>query len=484
MKQCIGINFGTTNTAVVCVLGKKTTHLGENGEYPFSSVVAIPKNEDGAILFGREVRDRKFELSATHDVYTSMKSHLGTDKRFAGNRYSAKEIVSAFFRHIKKYIEQQHGIDISEAALSYPVDFPPEARRELCAAAEKAGIKVTVLVNESTAAYIANHEICRPFSKVMVLDWGGGTFDTSILKLTGTSIHEIAVWGDYVGGDDVDRELAERIHSRIVAQSEINIGRFEDAPPTVRDQMHTRCEFAKISISNGDDDYSLRIRNCSVYGDRNISITAEYLDSVVAPIIKSRIFTAIDKALGKAELSPDSIDAVIIVGGSSNLSSYERAISNLFKNAKIIYDSKKAQWATATGAALMQVIGGKLRLSEEICVLMSEGTAFPILPKGHPIGVESAPVSFALTEDSLVARFIFTDATGKTTYKSQPIKAKGFLQEEFVLKAIITDDQIARVRVSNKHFGEDHAEFVEINKLNFHYDIAPLIHFSSRGSEH
>ena len=100
-----GINFGTTNTAVVQLLndeqGIRCINLGEEGEYPFSSIVAIPKH-GGTLKFGREVRNHREQLSEEYEIFTSMKTYLGTDKEFVvgANRYSATEITAEFFKSI------------------------------------------------------------------------------------------------------------------------------------------------------------------------------------------------------------------------------------------------------------------------------------------------------------------------------------------------------------------------------------------------
>lgn len=485
--QYIGIDFGTTNTAVVCVqddeFGRKVTLLGEEGEYPFSSIVAIPK-AGGSLLFGRNVRKKRIELAQTHEVHTSMKSYLGKRETsgervsfvVGEHRYYPQDIVTAFFMHIKEYVKNHHNIDIDAASLSFPVDFSPEARRELHDAAVKAGIEVKTLTSESTSAYIANRKEGISFSKVMVLDWGGGTLDISILKLTGTSIHEVAVWGYAIGGDDIDLELAQRLHSRIAMESGIAGGRFEDMLPAERDQLIMRCEEAKIAISDDGEDYPLTIRDYGAYGTKNITITVEQFNKILEPVIKMHVLRAIDKALGKAGgLTPASIDGIIIVGGSSNLCAYERAITNLFQDAKIILPDK-SQWATATGTALMQIAKGAFKLSDSVGVRLSDDTIFPILHRGIAIGEKAAPVTFSLTEDAIDAHFIFTDEMGVSVYAKKNVPTKGFLKETLELAAVISDDQIARIDISNKNFGAgaNRVTTVELNKLNFYYDIGAL----------
>jgi len=486
----IGIDFGTTNTSVVsCYVnehGEQITKLGENGDYPFSSIVAIPKN-GGVMLFGRAVRDKRLELAETHEVYTSMKSFLGKKVgsqpltiKVGENEYSPKEIVTAFFKHIKEYVGNNFSIDITMASLSYPVDFTPEARHELREAAEAAGIEVKMFVSESTAAYIASRNECKAFSKVMVLDWGGGTFDISILKLVKSSIREIAICGEKIGGDDIDRELAQRMHSRIAAGSEM--GRFDDMPPAERDQMIMRCEQAKIAISNlaSEDDHPLTIKDYGTVTRKTILITTEQFDNIVEPIIRIKIFAAINRALHKAQLSPASIDGVIIVGGSSELKAYERAMQNIFKDTHIIRPKDPA-WASAKGAALMQIVSGTFRLSEGVGVELSNGTVCEILPSGIAIGEHPPALTFSLTEDALGAHFIFTDLAEnkaeRQIYKTQSVETKGFLSEKLELSAVITDDQVAQIDITNKYFGtnaDTGKRTVELSKLNFYYEVSAL----------
>lgn len=261
----IGINFGTTNTSVVQLLndeqGIRCINLGEEGEYPFSSVVAIPKNK-GALKFGREVRNHREQLSSEYEIFTSMKTYLGTDKEFiiGSKRYSATDITSEFLKSIKEYIVRVHGIEIKEAGFSFPVNFTPEARRELRVAAERARISVKSFVAESTAAYFSTRKYGQAYSKVMVLDWGGGTFDISILELKKNSVSEISIFGEQVGGDDIDIELAKHVHAEIVKKAGKGWNTsFDDMDSASRDLLVARCERAKIEISETDDDYDLTV---------------------------------------------------------------------------------------------------------------------------------------------------------------------------------------------------------------------------------
>ena len=479
----IGIDFGTTNTAVVQLLsdeqGLRTVNLGEKGEYPFSSVVAIPKN-GGCLKFGREVRDRREELTADYDIFTSMKSHLGTDKEFivGANRYTATDITAQFLASVRDYIARVHKIDITEAGLSFPVDFTPDARRELRIAAEKAGIKVKCFISESTAAYFANRQEGQAYSRVMVLDWGGGTFDISILNLRKNSVTEASVFGEKIGGDDIDVELARRIHADIVnkAGTETKIA-FDDMDPVSRDMIIARCEQTKIAISETYEEHDFTIYDYGVYGTKSLTVSVELFNGIVEPIIKSRILKAIDAALGRASLTPKGIDAVVIVGGSSNLTPYEVAITRLFGEEKIIIP-RKPQWSTAEGAALMQIIGGNFQLNDSLGVFLSDGSVFPLLKSAeHGVGTKIDSVSFSLTEDTQDAHFVFTNGDGSIVFERANIPTKGFLNEIINLSADIANDQIARINIHNSFMGNsvnNPPKTVEINKLTFFYDISEL----------
>ena len=479
----IGINFGTTNTAVVQLLndeqGIRCINLGEEGEYPFSSIVAIPKH-GGTLKFGREVRNHREQLSEEYEIFTSMKTYLGTDKEFVvgANRYSATEITAEFLKSIKGYIARVHKIEIREAGFSFPVNFAPEARYELRVAAKKAGIEVKCFVSESTAAYFANRRVGQVYSRVMVLDWGGGTFDISILEINRKSVREVAVFGEQVGGDDIDTELAKHVHAEIVKKSKKEIqNAFDEMDSVSHDLILARCERAKIEISETEEDYDLTVYDYGQYGTKSLTIGVEWFNDIVEPIIKSRILKAINMALGRANLTPAGIDAVVIVGGSSNLSPYEEAIMRMFGEGKIILPDKP-QWATAEGAALMQIVGGNFKLNDSLGVFLSDGSVFPLFRANEDgVGSKVKPLSFSLVEDNVDAHFVFTNGDGSIVFERVNIPTKGFLYEEIRLEAEIEDDQIARVRIRNSSMGNSEsnpARQVDINQLTFHYDISGL----------
>ncbi|MGH4050191.1 MAG: Hsp70 family protein [Clostridium sp.] len=473
----IGIDFGTTNTSVVCVIsdehGTKTMYLGEAGEYPFSSIVAIPKNE-GNMLFGRDVKRRRLELSDNYTIITSMKSWLGTDKEFIVDhkRYSPIKITTAFFSHVKNYIKEHYNISIKDATLAFPVDFTPEARTALKLAAMAAGINVKGFISESTAAYIANKNDAKAYSKVMVVDWGGGTLDICILDLNGTRIYENSVYGDKIGGDDIDIELAHRIHSKLVSQTGIKLN-YDDMTLAEKDIIISQCESAKIEFSDYDD-ADILLRNYGKFGTKTVSLDYDYFEDVVSPIIKNKVLKTINIAMERSKTSKAGIDAVIIVGGSCGLRPFANAMTNIFGNDKIIVP-EKVQWSVAIGAAFIDIIGSEYYLNDDVGVLLSDNTIYPIFKKHRDkIGSVIAPITFSLTEDTFDAHFIFTNGDNSINYGSTDVYTKGFLKESLQLSASIDNDQIAKIKITNSYMGNEYIEKIEINKLKFYYDLSEI----------
>lgn len=479
-KTHIGIDFGTTNTAVVGMIvdekgsAPKQLNLSEDGDLPFSSIVAIPKNENYKYEFGRTVKKRRLELSKTHHIVTSIKSFLNDQKEIVtedGKRYNSTEIATMFLSYIKSFIKQTYNIEITEATFSFPVDFKPEARKKLRKAAEKSGIAVNGFISESTSAYISNRNQSRAYSKVLVLDWGGGTLDISLLKCVENKLYELAVMGEKVGGDDIDKLLSESIHSRLAKLTGVNIP-FEDMPAQLIDMMMAKCEAAKINFEIDDEIY-INLANYGEFGTKAVELEYEEFCGIIKPIIKQTI-KAIESTLAQGETSIQGVDAVIMVGGSSELRLFYEMIGQIFDENKILA-AENRQWSVAAGAAMIDISGGEYYLNDDICVELSDELLFPILKKGEAkVGFKQEQLSFALTEDAQDAHFIFKNGQGNINYGTVNVNTKGFMTEKLVLTSNIDMNQIANICIENKSMGLGYRVEHQINKLKFYYDLTQI----------
>ena len=307
----------------------------------------------------------------------------------------------------------------------------------------------------------------------MVIDWGGGTLDISILDLQGTRVYENSVYGEKIGGDDIDMELAYRMHARLAANNEIDLS-FDEMDPGNRDKLISSCEKAKISFSHyveGDEDAAITLKKYGPFGDCSVTLSYATFKDIVIPIIKSRTLKAISNAMKLASVSASGIDAVIMAGGSSGLKPFAHAVANIFGKEKIILP-ENTQWSVAAGVALLAGNGGEYMLNDDLGVLLSDGTVYPIFRKNvDAVGGKAGPINFSLTEDTQNAHFIFTNKENNIVYGKLNINTKGFLQENLQLAAKIDTDQTASIFVRNRYMGDDYNKKIEINKLTFYYDL-------------
>jgi hypothetical protein len=243
--------------------------------------------------------------------------------------------------------------------------------------------------------------------------------------------------------------------------------------PAERDQMIMRCEEMKKAFTY-DDVVGCALSNYGVYGRVSGEIEYGFFKDVITPIIKNKVLKAIDTALERSGTSKAGIDAVIVAGGSCDLRPFEHAIINIFGEEKIVRP-EKVQWSVATGTALIGIMDNDFYLNDDLCVLLSDDSVYPIFEKdnykiGHPI----RPITFALTEDDPDAHFIFCNGEKNIVYAKKHVWTKGYLKETLVLDARIGEDQIAEITVSNPNIREGYQEKIEINKLTFYYDLGEI----------
>lgn len=474
-KQYIVIDFGTTTTAVYGIIkelsGNRYQYYGDETGAPFTSIVALPKDPNGVIRFGREVRQSSQELAQTHVIIKSMKTYLGENKEFVvgGKKYDALGIAKAYLKYLKDYMRNRYSVEINEATMAFPVDFSPEARMNLKKAAKEAGIEVKGFISESTAAYIASRDKTKAFKKVMVIDWGGGTLDISILRLEKNTVHEEAVYGEQIGGDDIDKLIAYSVHADLVSKTGINVS-FDDMSPQDKDQLINVCETAKIEFSDFDDDYDIRFRNYGEFGNKVSVLSYDTFESILMPIIRDRVLKIIDTAMAKANTSKAGIDLVIMSGGSSMLRPFENAMVKIFGDKVILPDD--AQWAVAKGAAMLAMTSSKQYLNEDIGVVLSDRSVFPLLRKDRNFaGQGESMAEFALTEDSQNANFVFANTGQSIIYGNLNVDTKGYLGEKLKVRAKIDDSQIAIIKVENRSMGEHYCKTIKLNKLPFYYKL-------------
>ena len=470
-----GIDFGTTNTSVYMYSVDtslnivRETKFGDEGnaQIPFGSYIAIPKN-GGDLLFGRYVKEKSNELSENYEIVRSFKSLISSEIAVNGKRYLGEYLVSEFLSYVRAAVLKTGVVSSNEfkkVVMSIPVGFTGEERGILKKAAQRAGFEVEGFITESSAAYISKVKDIRAFSKVLVVDWGGGTLDLSLLDLEQSRVYEKAVDGDKIGGDDIDRELVKRLQPKMFH----NIA-FDDLDPAKKDRLIKNVEEMKIEFSTETDDCDLQ---CP--GAIPVSVSYDDFDDIVSPIVNSRVLPAIDRIMKTADVTPAGIDAVILAGGSCGLRPFYEAAADIFGDDKII-DDDEYQWMVAKGAAIASALSCEYVLSDDLCLLLSDDTLYPILEKGKArANKRFEPVSFgfSVTDESPDAHFIFTDSKGKI-YKRMSVKAKGYIDEILEMSVVLDVDQTAKISITSPNIDKRYSVLGEINKLRFYYDLADL----------
>lgn len=457
-QKYFGIDFGTTCSGVSVFetndngeLTQSTAfHCGNERGEPDSSFVAINR-ETNEIKCGYSAWKVRNKLAVDHILIPSVKMELRTDKDIIPNTsLTIGDVATELFRHIKTLAKEQN-CDLDEAVVAIPVGYPAEARCAVRMAAEDAGITIKQFVSEPTAAYMANRKVLAGYSNVLVFDWGGGTLDISILHVSRGIISELATGGMTKAGNDINKILAERIHSKLVEEKGIPLS-MDDMPPELKDEMQNRAEKLKKDFSDRDD-AKCQIRRYGEFGVVNLTFNYEHwFCPVMRPIIKEAI-QCVRQAIDESGLSLESIDKVLMVGGSSNLRPIITEMETLFGEDKVVKPESMA-WSISDGAAYLAYKKGEYISNQNVGIKLSDGTTYNFLHVGDPILGFEKKQNFGITDTTCQMRLVFTgskdiDNSGDK-YKTLNLKSTfGFLDEGIIVTARIDPNMVLTVHADS-----------------------------------
>lgn len=476
-ELCFGIDFGTTNSACVAILeGRKEIKIGDGYENPFPSLVAVDRLSGQDVFCGRDVWFRRQELSQTCKIFTSVKTNLGTDwKETIQNIEWVPEMLAAeIFKGIQLQAGEQAGIKkMDHAVVAVPVGFSSEKRKSLRTAAKAAGIEIDSFISEPTAALFCHMNEIGSYSKIGVIDWGGGTLDVSIIELGrsdngGRVVKELGVGGINLGGDDIDLKIAEWAHNQIINVKGKKIA-FNEMPASAKDQLIARCEREKQKLAY-DDVTEIRLNKYGELGAVNISLDIETLTSLTAGYVTDAI-KCFEETLARTRLSVEDLGCILMVGGSVNLEPFSKAAEQRWSCVK--YYPADSDWSVAKGAALLAMNSGQYRMASDIGVVMSDDTFFPIIKTGEKVDSRRKHFTFGLIEDSDTASFIFADSYGNTLGHLD-VPAFGFFQEKIVLETFVDENLVFRADARSSNHGEEYANSWLYSGMALDYEL-PVI---------
>lgn len=315
----IGIDLGTTNS-LACVYRSGRAELipNELGEYKTCSAVSVL--EDGTVLVGAAARERL--VSHPEATAASFKIWMGTEKTLtlAGRKFKPEELSALVLRQLLEDARRYLGEEVEEAVISVPAYFNDDQRCATKLAAQLAGLNVKRLINEPSAAalyhrYTAQAGDCQ----LMVVDFGGGTLDVSIVDCFENIIEITAIAGDNrLGGDDIDRAIAAHFcRENGLTEEALN--------PSLRASLYRQAETAKIALS-GAPAASISLQQ----GETRYSLvlTNDLLRQLCAPVFQ-KVRTVITRAM-KDRSRGSRLSDVILVGGSAQLTVFVDFLEALF----------------------------------------------------------------------------------------------------------------------------------------------------------
>jgi len=379
--RVVGIDLGTTNSLIAFMQGDTPTVIpGEDGSPIVPSVVAFDQDTANGFSVGNAARNVLLTNSA-NAVY-SVKRLMGRDltdvepelKLFpfhladglqpgevlklnvGGLTLTPPEISAYILLQLKKNAERFFGHEVTKAVITVPAYFNDAQRQATKDAGRIAGLEVLRLVNEPTAAALAYGLDKQKDGIIAVYDFGGGTFDISILKLHEGIFEVIATGGDtHLGGDDIDNLLTAVALDDIRGDLNLDVTK----NPEVIQQLRKAVIEAKIALSANDSTrLALTLSDGQLYARE---ITRAQYEQLIAPVIE-RTAAPVKQALKDAGLSPDAIDEVVMVGGSTRIPAVRTLVTQLFgleaRNKKL-HTELNPDEVVALGAAVQaQILSG------------------------------------------------------------------------------------------------------------------------------
>lgn len=369
-KKIIGIDLGTTNSVVAFMEGGSPKIIpNKDGSNTTPSVVAFDKdgkrlvgtlakrqavtNPENTIysvkrFIGKKYDDIKDEL--THIPYKVTKRANGeVDIVAQGKEYTPQEISAAILSYLKQTAEDYLGESISDAVITVPAYFNDAQRQATKDAGRIAGLEVKRIINEPTAAALAYGADKKKNGIIAVFDFGGGTFDVSILDISDGVIEVKSTNGDtHLGGDDIDQKLINYLIEEFKKEQSIDLSKDKMALQRLKEAA----EKAKKELSTlHETDINLPYITADASGPKhlNIKISRAKLESLCADIFQ-RLINPCKQAMQDAKLSPQQIDEVILVGGSTRIPKVQSIVKEIF--GKEPSKSVNPDEVVAAGAAI------------------------------------------------------------------------------------------------------------------------------------
>ncbi|MCK4556793.1 MAG: molecular chaperone DnaK [Candidatus Aminicenantes bacterium] len=374
MAKTIGIDLGTTNSVVAVVEGGKPIIIpNEEGGRTTPSVIAF--NEKGERLVG-QVAKRQRITNPENTIY-SIKRFMGRrykevpeeikqvpfkvtqisngDVRIEalGKKYAPPELSAIVLQKLKKAAEDHLGEKVDKAVITVPAYFNDSQRKATKDAGVIAGLKVERIINEPTAAALAYGMDKKKDETIAVYDFGGGTFDISILEVGEGVIEVKSTNGDtHLGGDDIDQRVQNWLVTEFKKDNGIDLSKDKMALQRLKEAA----EKAKMELSTTvETEINLPFVTADASGPKHLltKLTRAKLEQLMDELIQRTVVPS-QQALKDAGLKPENIDEVILVGGSTRIPKVQQLVKDIFK--KEPHKGVNPDEVVAAGAAIQGAV--------------------------------------------------------------------------------------------------------------------------------
>lgn len=328
MSKIIGIDLGTTNSAVAVMEGGEAIIIpNAEGNRTTPSIVAFAK--DGERLVGETAKRQA--ITNPERTISSIKREMGSDwkKKIDDKDYSPEEISAMILQKIKTDAENYLGETVTEAVITVPAYFTDSQRQATKDAGKIAGLEVKRIINEPTAAALA-YGIDKEHDqhKIMVYDLGGGTFDVSILEVGDGVFEVLSTRGNNrLGGDDFDQELIDYIAEEYKKESGIDLRDDATALQRLKDAAEkAKKELSTTLTSNVNLPFITAINGVPAH--LNMDIKRAKFEELTAHLVE-KTMGPVREALRDADLTPSDIEKILLVGGSTRIPAVQEAVKQL-----------------------------------------------------------------------------------------------------------------------------------------------------------
>ena len=457
----IGIDLGTTNS-LVSVYRNGRVELIPNRLGKDMTGSAVSVLEDGSLLVGDAARER---LVAHGDrTAVSFKRFMGTEQiiRLADKTFTPQELSALVLRQLYEDARAYLQEEIEEAVISVPAYFDDNQRNATKLAAELAGLPVKRLINEPSAAALsyslsAGREDCC----LMIVDFGGGTLDVSIVQCFENVIEIIAIAGDNrLGGDDVDRAIA----AYFCSQHSLTEGALSTSQ---RESLLRQAEAAKKALSQEGNAPRIRL---SMDGEHEMVLDKALLRQICQPLL-DRIKPVIARAVRDSQLMPAQLDDIVLVGGSAKLAVLADYLQELMGKRPLTAENPER--IVAQGAGICA--GIKSRREELKDMVMTDVCPFSLgIAVANEAGDRNLHMATMIPRSSMLPAshrdYFYTLSDNQEWIRFQIYQGESYYAEENRKLGELT------VRVPADRAGIQYAE------VNFAYDINGILHVEAKSS--